>query len=153
MSQKKIYISGPEGFRSDCGATYYNKGGEFLTPKQVIPMNWLDNKVSRALNIRNADIALLEESDAIIADLSPFRSHEPDCGTAFEVGYAAARGKQILVYTSDLRSMTDKYGGMKDADGLTVEDFSLPFNLMLYDGTPIFGSFEEAIEYFCKTSL
>ncbi|CCW72219.1 unnamed protein product [Phytomonas sp. Hart1] len=131
MSQNKIYISGPEVFLPDEGATYYNKEGEFLTAKQVIPMNWLDNKVSRALNIRNADIALLEESDAIIADLSPFRSHEPDCGTAFEVGYAAARRKQILVYTSDLRSMTEKYGGTKDADGLTVEDFSLPFNLML----------------------
>ncbi|CCW68218.1 unnamed protein product [Phytomonas sp. Hart1] len=153
MSQKKIYIAGPEVFLSDGGTAYYDKVRELLSAKQVIPMICTDNKISGALNIRNANIDMIKECDAIIADLSPFRSHEPDCGTAFEVGYAAARGKQILVYTSDLRSMTEKYGGTKDADGLTIEDFSLPFNLMLYDGTPIFGSFEEAFEYFCKTSL
>ncbi|CCW65044.1 unnamed protein product [Phytomonas sp. EM1] len=153
MASKKIYIAGPAVFFPDQGASYYNKVSDLLKAKQVIPLIPIDNKVVGALNIRNANIDMIKECDAIIADLSPFRSYEPDCGTAFEVGYAAALGKQLIVFTSDLRSMPEKYGSTKDSDGLTVEDFSLPFNLMLSDGNPIFGSFEEAFDHFCKTSL
>eukprot|EP00796_Vickermania_ingenoplastis_P009725 gene9725-6813_t len=145
-----IYIAGPAVFNPDFGAAYYDKVRALLKPHGVIPLIPIDNDVDVKdfLAIRNKNIEMIKKCDCIIADLSPFRSLEPDAGTAFEVGYAAALGKILLPFTTDTRSLVEKYNGPKDKDGLTVEDFSLPFNLMLSDGTKVFGSFEEAFQFF-----
>ena len=118
---KKIYIAGPAVFHRDHGEAFYNKVRTLLRGNGVVPLVPVDNVATGALNIRNKNIDMIKECDAIIADLSPFRSLEPDCGTAFEVGYGAALG-----------------------------NFDLPFNLMLADGTPVFGSFEAAFEHFLQ---
>ncbi|KAL7697962.1 Nucleoside 2-deoxyribosyltransferase [Lotmaria passim] len=148
-SPKKIYIAGPAVFHRDHGEAFYNKVRTLLRGNGVVPLVPVDNVATGALNIRNKNIDMIKECDAIIADLSPFRSLEPDCGTAFEVGYGAALGKVLLTYSSDTRTMVEKYGGM-EAQGLAVENFDLPFNLMLADGTPVFGSFEAAFEHFLQ---
>ncbi|CAD2220830.1 nucleoside 2-deoxyribosyltransferase [Angomonas deanei] len=153
MSQKKIYIAGPAVFHADHGKAYYDHVRELTAANNIKPLIPLDNNVSGALNIRNANIEQIKQCDAIIADLSPFRSHEPDCGTAFEVGYAAALNKIILTFSSDQRTLVERYGGVKDSLGMEVEDFNLPFNLMLADGTAIFGSFDEALSYFVDKHL
>lgn len=150
---KKIYIAGPAIFQPDFGASYYDAARALLKEKNVIPLVPIDNHADGSLNIRNKNIELIQQCDAIIADLSPFRSLEPDCGTAFEVGYAAAMGKVLLPFTTDTRSMVAKYGSERDASGLTVENFDLPFNLMLTDGTPIFDSFGAAFNYFVEHHL
>jgi len=74
----------------------------------------------------------------VMANLNDFRGQEPDSGTCFEVGYAAARRIPVWAYTSDGRPMVDQCGHSVDADGATldkngmlVEDFGLPRNLML----------------------
>ncbi|KAG5463829.1 hypothetical protein LSCM1_08295 [Leishmania martiniquensis] len=149
---KSIYIAGPAVFHPDKGDKYYSKVRELLSQQGVVPLIPVDNVVSGALNIRNKNIEMIQACDAVIADLSPFRSKEPDCGTAFEVGYAAALGKPLLTFSSDTRSMVDKYGG-EMAEGLTVENFGLPFNLMLHDGTEVFDSFEAAFAHFVKYHL
>lgn len=146
---KKIYIAGPAVFHPDHGEAHFNKVRTLLRANGVVPLVPIDNVVTGALNIRKKNIDMIEACDAIIADLSPFRSLEPDCGTAFEVGYAAALGKVLLTYSTDTRTMVDRYGGT-EAQGLHVEDFDLPFNLMLTDGTPVFDSFEAAFDYFLK---
>ncbi len=115
-----------------------------------------DNTAKRrnALAIRRANEAMIRTCDAVIANLSPFRSHEPDCGTAYECGYAAALGKTVYTYTDNPAEQTEKYRafdfGQPASDGrfryTEVEDFALPFNLMLYDdGAPIFDSFAAAL--------
>lgn len=147
---KKVYIAGPAVFHADHGAAYFDTVRALLKEHGVIPMVPIDKVVVGALNIRNANIDMIKESDAIIADLSPFRSNEPDVGTCFEVGAGIALGKVVLTFTSDTRSMVAKYGSKTDKDGQSIEDFDLPFNLMLADGNPIFDSFKDAFEYYVK---
>lgn len=88
------------------------------------------------------NLALIDEADAVMANLNPFRGPEPDSGTAFEVGYAHARGKLIFGYIDQLETTVDRverlqghlarYGNeITDRDGYRVEDFGLPLNIML----------------------
>ncbi|KAG5504499.1 hypothetical protein JKF63_04951 [Porcisia hertigi] len=149
---KSIYIAGPAVFHPDHGEAYYNKVRALLKEKGVRPLIPIDNVATEALDIRNKNIDMIKACDAIIADLSPFRSKEPDCGTAFEVGYAAALGKVLITFSTDTRPMVEKYGG-EMAEGLSVENFGLPFNLMLHDGTPVFNSFEAAFTHFVDHHL
>ena len=51
-----------------------------------------------AEHIFTSNVAKLSEADGVIANLAPFRGHEPDSGTVFEVGYAIARGIPVIGY-------------------------------------------------------
>ncbi|RNF01603.1 nucleoside 2-deoxyribosyltransferase [Trypanosoma conorhini] len=150
FAMRKVYVAGPAVFNADMGAAYYDRVRGLLQTHGVTPLIPVDNVATGAAEIRAQNMEMIRQCDAVIADLSPFRSHEPDCGTAFEVGYAAALGKTVLAFTSDRRSMREKYGGACDAAGRTVEDFGLPFNLMLCDGTEVFDSFEAAFQHFVR---
>ncbi|UOO80737.1 nucleoside 2-deoxyribosyltransferase [Uruburuella testudinis] len=119
-------------------------------------------KRRNALIIRRANEAMIRSCDAVIANLSPFRSNEPDCGTAYECGYAAALGKTVLVYTDNDADQTEKYQGFDFGQSAPdkrfaytgIEDFALPFNLMMYDDAhPIFSSFHQALAYFQQQYL
>ncbi|MDO4640373.1 MAG: nucleoside 2-deoxyribosyltransferase [Neisseria sp.] len=122
----------------------------------------LEIKRDNALKIRLANERMIQECDAVIANLSPFRGAEPDCGTAYECGFARALGKRVLAYSDNLAEQTVKYDGfdfMQTApDGrfayTEIEDFALPFNLMLYDvGMTIFKDFAAALDFYadqCK---
>ncbi|MEO8296554.1 MAG: nucleoside 2-deoxyribosyltransferase [Burkholderiales bacterium] len=132
-----LYLAGFDVFRSDardqgerlkalCAAF----GHEGLFP--------LDNDLPTGLQgpaaarwIFEANIALIRRADAVLANLNDFRGHEPDSGTAFEVGYAAALGKPVWAYLGDGRPLRQQLGGATDAQGFSVEDFGLPRNLML----------------------
>jgi nucleoside 2-deoxyribosyltransferase len=87
--------------------------------------------VAAARWIYQANCALIRRADVVLANLNDFRGHEPDSGTAFEVGYAAALGKPVVGYLDDDRPLRAQLGGSHDAQGLLVEDFGLPRNLML----------------------
>ena len=86
---------------------------------------------------------LIRQADAIFADLRAFRSSsEPDSGTAFEVGFAHALGKPVWLWLPDCAPGTELHqrvtcqltpSGWLDEAGMTVEDFSAPLNLMLWD--------------------
>lgn len=54
----------------------------------------LDNEGKSPKDIYDGNISLLALSDAVIANGNEFRG-EMDAGTAFEVGYAAAKGKKF----------------------------------------------------------
>ena len=80
----------------------------------------------------------LAEADAVLANLNPFRGAEPDSGTCVEIGYALALGKPIFGYAEDMRPLRERLqavaggdGCCRDGEGLAVEDFGLPLNLML----------------------
>ncbi|KAG8347851.1 putative Nucleoside 2 deoxyribosyltransferase [Trypanosoma vivax] len=148
---KSIYIAGPAVFNADMGAAYYNGVRELLRKNGVVPLIPTDSKATDAPTIRAKNMEMIRNCDAVIADLSPFRGHEPDCGTAFEVGYAIAQNKAVITFTTDQRTMRERYGARTDKDGLLVEDFGLPHNLMLCDGEPVHSSFEEAFQHFLLT--
>lgn len=87
--------------------------------------------------IYDANCALIRRADAVLANLNNFRGHEPDSGTAFEVGYATALGKPVLGYLDDGRPLRQQLGAAHDAQGYVVEDFGLPRNLMLACGATL----------------
>lgn len=140
----KIYIAGPDVFEPDAVMIGEHKkalcalyGHEGLYP--------LDNECDAAAEIYKGNLALIDKADVIIADGNDFRG-ETDAGTAFEVGYGAAKGKRIFLYTADSRTLREKYG-KTDEKGRAVEDFGYPFNLMLAEAAQIvIGDFEDCLK-------
>lgn len=141
----KIYLAGPDVFRADAGA-YGEHLKRLCDSLGLTGLYPLDTEISAeaggpeaAGEIYRANLALLRQADAVVANLNRFRGHEPDSGTAFEVGYAAALGKPIWAYTEDGRSIVEQMTGrVADADGhyqddngYTIENFDLNLNLML----------------------
>ena len=117
-----------------------------------------DNNETGAEGIFREKIEMISEADAVIANLNPFRGCEPESGTCFEIGGAIALGKQVIAYLADTRPQLDKlaefYGGtlgthdgrMVDPDGLMIENFGLPINLMLGVSCQIVqGGLEDAV--------
>ena len=131
----RVYIAGPDVFRPD--AAHWAESVRTLLARHghqaLIP---LDGEEITATGIYHANIEMIRSADAVLANLNPFRGHEPDSGTCVEVGFAIAQGKPVIGYVSDGRVMKDKLGQVGvdkplDANGLHVENFGLPLNLML----------------------
>jgi nucleoside 2-deoxyribosyltransferase len=149
----KIYLAGPDVFLPDAIETGRRKvaicarhGATGLYP--------LDNAIALAapdasMQIFRANEAMMDEADAIIANLTPFRGPGADPGTSYELGYMAARKNLCLGYSNDpavyadrVRRFTDVTvhdGQLIDADGLTVEDFGLTDNLMMIHALDLHG--------------
>jgi nucleoside 2-deoxyribosyltransferase len=75
----------------------------------------------------------------VVANLNPFRGFEPDSGTAFELGYALALGKKLWAYVASAEPLLERIrqiealsaDATRDRQGMEIEDFGLPANLML----------------------
>lgn len=115
----------------------------------------LDNAVALAahdasLQIFRGNEAMMNEADAIIANLTPFRGPSADAGTVYELGYMAGRGKLALGYSNDpanyvarvkqFETVENRDGLLIGADGLAVEDFGLADNLMLIHCLDLHGA-------------
>jgi len=99
-----------------------------------------------AAKIRDANLAMLRQADAVVANLAPFRGLEPDAGTVYEVGFAQALGLPVCAYGLSAVCYAERVSGAIDCrrdgagmlresvSGLLVEDFGLPVNLMLACG-------------------
>jgi nucleoside 2-deoxyribosyltransferase len=130
-----VYIAGPDVFRPDAAlwadsvrTRLARHGHQALIP--------LDGEEITATGIYHANIEMIRSADAVLANLNPFRGHEPDSGTCVEAGFAIAQGKPVIGYVSDGRVLKDKLGQIGvdnplDANGLHIENFGLPLNLML----------------------
>ncbi len=159
----KIYLAGPDVFETDAieqgerlKQLCRQYGFEGLFP--------LDNEISFdaapyevAKTIREANVALIEECDIVMANLTPFRGLEPDSGTVYEVGYAAALGKKVYGYAQDRRPMIERVhekqkladGAFLCEDGKIIEDFGLSHNLMMLD-VVVAQSAEECLKWIVK---
>lgn len=126
---QKIYIAGFDVFYPDA----VQRGAKMkmiCAENGFIGLYPFDNEADDPANIFRGNCGLIDKADIVIANLNPFRGAEPDSGTCFEVGYAAAKGKIIYGYLSDARTMREKLGGT-DEKGFSVENFGFPLNLML----------------------
>lgn len=132
-----VYLAGFDVFRPDALAQ-----GERLkalcAEQGWVGLYPLDNALPAGLMgaaaarwIYEANLGLIRQADAVLANLNNFRGAEPDSGTAFEVGFATALGKPVVGYLDDGRPLRAQLGGATDDAGCTVEDFDLPRNLML----------------------
>jgi nucleoside 2-deoxyribosyltransferase len=83
--------------------------------------------------IYQKDVAMMEKSDIIIANLTPFGGASADAGTLIEVGWFLGKGKPIFGYSKtpeNFESRMRRQLGAKHAD-LGIEGFHLPDNLMI----------------------
>lgn len=134
---RSIYLAGFDVFRPDAlehgerlKALCADVGLQGLYPlDNALPAGLTGSAAARWIYASN--IALIRQADAVLANLNDFRGHEPDSGTAFEVGFAAALGKPVWAYLDDDRPLIEQVGTPRDAQGFNVEDFGLPRNLML----------------------
>ena len=95
--------------------------------------------------IYQKDIAMMERSDVIIANLTSFGGASADAGTLIEVGWFLGKGKPIFGYSNTAESfearMRRQLGDAHAEFG--IEGFHLPDNLMIVGsvqsgGYPIF---------------
>ena len=145
----KIYLAGPEVFLAEAYeigerkkqiCRKYGVTGHYPLDA-VLDLSGLAPAEAARL-IFKANINAIDDSDALIANMAPFRGPGLDGGTAFEMGYAAALGIPIYAYTNDPRSYLgrarslglierlDEHGRSRDAQDLEIEDFGLIDNLM-----------------------
>ena len=95
--------------------------------------------------IYEKDVAMMEKSEIIIANLTPFAGASADAGTLIEVGWFLGKGKPIFGYSNtpeNFESRMRRQLGTKHAD-LSIEGFHLPDNLMIVGavqsgGYPVF---------------
>jgi nucleoside 2-deoxyribosyltransferase len=149
----KIYLAGPDVFLPDAVEIGRRKAA-ICAARWLTGLYPLDNAIdlaapdaSRQIFVSNE--ALMDEADAIIANLTPFRGAGADPGTVYELGYMAGRGKLCLAYSNDPAVYADRVGRfidvacedgrLVDAQGLTVEDFGLVDNLMMIHALELHG--------------
>ena len=150
----KVYLAGPEVFLPDASAIGRRKR-DICERHGVTGIYPLDNAVD--LSARDASLQIfkgleemMDQADAIIANLTPFRGPGADPGTVYELGYIAGRGKLCLGYCNDPAPYAERVArfmkvtkaaeaSLIDGDGLTVEDFGLPDNLMMIHALELHG--------------
>jgi nucleoside 2-deoxyribosyltransferase len=149
----KVYLAGPEVFLPNARAQLDRKI-ELTCAAGLIPLSPGDLSIpetptlhARGLAISEVDERLMNEADAIIANLTPFRGIAADTGTVFELGYMCGQGKIAYAYSNVAddhhsrtlayycgRSERDADGHERGPDGLSIEDFGMVENLMLDGG-------------------
>jgi nucleoside 2-deoxyribosyltransferase len=159
-STQKIYLAGPDVFRSDA-----IDRGEYLkslcAAQGMIGMYPFDNAIPEGLAgpeaaklISQANMDMIRNCTGVLINLQHFRGKEPDSGTAFEFGMAVALGKPVYAYFEDkgtLRDQVDHDEAGADLDGYHVEDFGLPRNLMMAcTWLGLSATAEEAVEAFAQ---
>lgn len=148
----KVYLAGPDVFFRNASEVMRIKG-EMALEHGFYPSTLAedgnalggDTPFEFGVSIALANEAMMDQSDFIIANLTPFRGISADIGTAFEVGYMRAQGKPCFAYSNTGRDyytrLTEDYyaGGpfeadgdlTRAADGLMIENHGMRDNLML----------------------
>ncbi len=154
----KIYLAGPTVFYPD--ALERGKHLKELCFKYgFIGLFPLDNEISTinkkdmARQIYDGNINLINSADIVVADVNFFRGYEPDSGTMFEIGYATALKKPVYGYIDSMEPLVKKIRHIQidqeyfDDDGMIIENFGLPINLMIGMSTTIIeGNFEMCLQ-------
>jgi len=144
----KTYLAGPEVFLPNAIEIGLRKkqlcadfGFEGLFPFDN-EISLTDQKTRIGRLIYRANVAMIQEADFGIANLTPFRGPSADVGTAFELGMLRGLGKPVFGYTNEVEDLLDrlKQSGTaldpvekvwRDVNGITVEDFGNADNLMI----------------------
>jgi nucleoside 2-deoxyribosyltransferase len=128
--QPTVYLAGPDVFYPnalDIAAekkkilAAHGMAGRFPLDTELDPAAFTDEK-DFALAIARGNELLMREADLILANIEPWRGPEADDGTAYEIGFMAALGKLIVLYTNDTRPFgerirNDVYDGRTYQDG------------------------------------
>jgi nucleoside 2-deoxyribosyltransferase len=113
-AKAKIYLAGPlftlaeRSFNAALARFLESKGFAVWLPQEHEPRR------STARAIFRMDVEALDWADMVVACMD---GPDPDSGTAWECGYAYAKGKPVVCYRTDFRISGDTKGA--------------PYNLML----------------------
>lgn len=130
----RVYTAGPAVFFPDLAeriATSHRNadahGLEAIVPGDVLDRPADFPSAPTLHDIYRLNVDRLLRSDAVVADLTPFRGPSADPGTVWELGFAIALGKPVFGYTADSREYREKV----TPDGLRIEDHGAIDNLMI----------------------
>jgi nucleoside 2-deoxyribosyltransferase len=140
----KAYLAGPDVFLPDA-ASHARRKVEICARYKIIGRPPLNDDIDglAAVCAEDAwraifrkDLAMMEDCDIIIANLTPFRGSSADAGTLVEVGWFFGRGRPIFGYSNSAISFAERNRRQLDAvpdlsPGMAVEDFGLLDNLMI----------------------
>ncbi len=150
---KTVYLSGPDRHYPDVDGLIARKRA--LCEVAEVTLRLAGDQVDLSappgeLQARQAyagALSNLRASDAVVANLTPWRGPGCDPGTAFEVGFASALGKPVLAYMNlededdaDYRSRVEAWMGAspdvagvwRDGNDCAVEDLDLPETTLLW---------------------
>jgi nucleoside 2-deoxyribosyltransferase len=82
------------------------------------------------------DVAMMQQCDIVIANLTPFRGASADAGTLVEIGWFLGRGRPVFGYSNSAESFLARSQAQLAAlpdpiPGLELEGFGLSDNLMI----------------------
>jgi len=150
---KTVYLAGPD--------VHYPDAGELLARKRLaclsaeVEARLAGDGVTLSarageLQAREAyagALANIRASDAVVANLTPWRGPGCDPATAFEAGFASALGKPVLAYLNVdeeadaeyrarveawIGAAPDAKGEWRDAQDCAIEDLDLPEAALLW---------------------
>jgi nucleoside 2-deoxyribosyltransferase len=141
----RVYLAGPDVFHPDA-VTLGQRKKELCAQFGLVGVFPLDNELdlqrlnphAQGMAIFHANTKLMDECDAVIANMTPFRGPSCDPGTAYEIGYMRGLGKAVLAYSNTSTPFTDRSTGL---DSQTIEKFDMVDNLML-DGAVVASGFD-----------
>ncbi len=138
------YLAGPDVFLPDAAAharakvdicTRYGLVGRAPLHPEIEQVMRLPGDDSWR-EIYRFDVAMMQECDIIIANLTPFRGASADAGTLVELGWFLGAGKKVFGYSNTAtgfmaRSQAQVAAAGDALPGLAIEGFGLPDNLMV----------------------
>jgi len=151
MKATRVYLAGPDVFLPDAEAWLARKKAicaraalAAVTPLDPLPGEpaaWSALPEWRRIALRNE--AHIRGSDAVIANLTPFRGPSADPGTVYEIGFMRALGRPVFGYATTALPFVERTldclglsreGIVSDAEGMAIEAFGLFDNLMIEAG-------------------
>jgi nucleoside 2-deoxyribosyltransferase len=113
-----------------------------------------DDKYQNAYNLFSRYTAHVRNCDIILLDLNDYRGgFEPNSDVAFEGGYSFELGKKQYGFMNNIGPMVNRIpntrteDSTRDFNGMNVEDFNAPLNLMFGSSVKLFdGDFEEIVK-------
>ncbi len=147
MAVPLIYLAGPDVFRPEPERWAERKkaicarhGLAGVSPLDVLagePAEWACLPEWQRIARKNE--ALIRGADAMIANLTPFRGPSADPGTVYEMGFMRALGRPVFGYATTAVPFTHRTldfvgaqgAGLRDNEGMLIEQFGLFDNLMI----------------------
>lgn len=148
-----VYLAGPDPWYPDAAAHDARRKAlcrsAGFEAQSGLDVETVETTMSEAMarEIYADAMGRIRRSDAVIANLSPFRGPGCDPSAAYVMGFASALSKPVFAYLNvatedeaDYRARVAERAGAilspeglwRDADGGAIEDFGLPESLMLW---------------------
>jgi nucleoside 2-deoxyribosyltransferase len=146
MTKIKVYIAGPDVFRPEAKA-FFDTAKSLCEQLEMVALCPLSLELKTPKDVFLHNVKLLTECDGVVANVNSFRGPGADEGTSWEMGFAYALNKPVVSYMENIASLHEKtavhFGDLYASsmtghvfpDGMKAEEWGLPVNLMLDQGS------------------